>query len=606
MDFKQFNLSHAILAGIEGLGFVTPTPIQEQSISDITAGHDFLGLAQTGTGKTAAFMIPTLENLSKEPNKSVTGLILVPTRELAEQVFQDARALGKHTHVKTMSIYGGVGKWPQTKKLRQGVSLVIGTPGRVLDHIRDGNLILDKVQMVVLDEADTMCDMGFLPDVSTILQETPNSRQTLLFSATMAKEIRQLASKFMREPVTVQLGALNAAPSISHVMFPISSSLKKPLLLDIIKETATGKILIFTRTKHKAKQLADDLYQEGYKVTSLQGNLSQAQRQRAMEGFRLNKFDILVATDIAAHGIDVAEVTHVINYDMPHGVDDYTHRVGRTGRAQKIGEAFSLLTPEDKNVLFSIEKSLNEPIEYRTSKTFDYGVFRPETILRSSNRNDQYSDRRPAVKSFKTRRPNSQFQEHTRNNSRSSASPDKNINRYPSDKPFNSRRPNSKFQEHTRNNSRSSASPDNNSNRYPSDKTFREMIDVQCAQCGKDAQVPFKPRGDRPVFCNNCFRSSDLIDKKDNKYTSDKYTSSKRPNSKFQEHTRTGTSNSRLQRRPGENAKDSKSQDRPTNGYSSNKQSNQKSTAFRKNPKFQTSGATRSKRQRSKFNGPPR
>ncbi len=570
MDFKQFNLSHAILAGIEGLGFVTPTPIQEQSISDITAGHDFLGLAQTGTGKTAAFMIPTLENLSKEPNKSVTGLILVPTRELAEQVFQDARALGKHTHVKTMSIYGGVGKWPQTKKLRQGVSLVIGTPGRVLDHIRDGNLILDKVQMVVLDEADTMCDMGFLPDVSTILQETPNSRQTLLFSATMAKEIRQLASKFMREPVTVQLGALNAAPSISHVMFPISSSLKKPLLLDIIKETATGKILIFTRTKHKAKQLADDLYQEGYKVTSLQGNLSQAQRQRAMEGFRLNKFDILVATDIAAHGIDVAEVTHVINYDMPHGVDDYTHRVGRTGRAQKIGEAFSLLTPEDKNVLFSIEKSLNEPIEYRTSKTFDYGVFRPETILRSSNRNDQYSDRRPAVKSFKTRRPNSQFQEHTRNNSRSSASPDKNINR------------------------------------YPSDKTFREMIDVQCAQCGKDAQVPFKPRGDRPVFCNNCFRSSDLIDKKDNKYTSDKYTSSKRPNSKFQEHTRTGTSNSRLQRRPGENAKDSKSQDRPTNGYSSNKQSNQKSTAFRKNPKFQTSGATRSKRQRSKFNGPPR
>jgi len=378
MDFEEFSLDPCILAGIKSAGFTTPTPIQEQAIPVVLQDRDLLGLAQTGTGKTAAFLLPIFQRLIKYPTRRVRVLILAPTRELAEQIHQASVDLGKHTGVRSVAIYGGVGKGPQLAKLRRGPEIVVACPGRLLDHLNEGNIDLSQVEVLVLDEADTMCDMGFMPDVKRVLQRVPTRRQTLFFSATMPEEIRQLSRSILSTPVTVQINANSPTHTVSHALYPVPDGLKRKLLLALLQQTATGKVVIFTRTKHRARSLARELEHHDFRVTQLQGNLSQNRRQAAMEGFRAGKYDLLVATDIAAHGIDVSEVSHVINFDIPDTVDAYTHRIGRTGRALHTGEAFTLATPEDASVVRAVERTLKTRIERRALAGFDYGDFSPE------------------------------------------------------------------------------------------------------------------------------------------------------------------------------------------------------------------------------------
>lgn len=389
MSFNAFSLDPRILAGVERAGFTTPTPIQEQAIPAVLQEKDLLGLAQTGTGKTAAFLLPIFQRLMQNPSRKVRALILAPTRELAEQIHQASADLGRHTGVKSVAIYGGVGKGPQLMALRRGPEIMVACPGRLLDHLNDRNIDLSHVEVLVLDEADTMCDMGFLPDVKRVIQKLPTQRQTLLFSATMPTEIRQLTQNILTDPVTVQIEANAPTPTVSHALYPVPEGLKRKLLLALLQQTPTGKVVIFTRTKHRAKTLARELEVNKYRVTQLQGNLSQSRRQSAMEGFRAGKYDMLVATDIAAHGIDVSEVSHVINFDIPDTVDAYTHRIGRTGRALQTGEAFTLATPDDALTVRAVERALKTRIERRTLEGFDYGNFSPE------NQSSQQAARSP-------------------------------------------------------------------------------------------------------------------------------------------------------------------------------------------------------------------
>jgi ATP-dependent RNA helicase RhlE len=381
VTFNQFSLDPGISKGIENAGFTTPTPIQEKAIPAVLQGRDILGLAQTGTGKTAAFILPILQNLMKNRRKGVRALILAPTRELAEQIFQDSVDLGKHTGIRSVSMYGGVGKKPQLDALRRGAEIVVACPGRLLDHLGEGSIDLSRLEILVLDEADRMCDMGFLPDIKRILKYLPRERQTLFFSATMPDEIRSLARSILKNPETVQIGVSAPASTVSHALFPVPGELKKSLLFALLEQTASGRVLIFTRTKHKAKNIAHHLKKRDYRVSALQGDMSQNRRQDSIQGFRSGKYDVLVATDIAARGIDVSEITHVINFDMPDTVDAYTHRIGRTGRALKSGDAYTLAVREDAEMLRSIEKVLKKPLERRRLADFDYGNFAPEKLF---------------------------------------------------------------------------------------------------------------------------------------------------------------------------------------------------------------------------------
>ena len=337
-----------------------------------------MGLAQTGTGKTAAFALPILQRLTKGPLRRVRALILAPTRELAEQIHQDHQDLGRHTRVRSTAIYGGVGKGPQIQALKRGVEIVVACPGRLLDLAGDGLIDLSRVEVLVLDEADRLCDMGFLPDIRRIIKLLPKQRQTLFFSATMPPDVRQLSSRILNDPVMVQIGMNAPAKTVSQALYPVTNNLRKTLLLAILDQTATGRVLIFTRTKRRARFLARDLEKKGFNAAALQGNMSQNKRQKAINGFRKGKYDILVATDVASRGIDVADISHVINFDMPDTVDAYTHRIGRTGRVEKSGQAFTLAVPEDASQVRSIEKVLGKPIERRRLPNFDYGSFKPE------------------------------------------------------------------------------------------------------------------------------------------------------------------------------------------------------------------------------------
>jgi len=378
VNFEQFSFEPGIVNGIRNAGYTTPTPIQEKAIPLVLAGRDVLGLAQTGTGKTAAFVLPILQRLAKGPSRLTRALIVAPTRELAEQIHQTIIDLGKGVKVRSVSIYGGVGKGPQASALRRGAQIVVACPGRLLDHIGDGGIDLSHVEVLVLDEADRMCDMGFLPDIRLILKHLPAQRQTLFFSATMPKDIRSLADSILKNPATVQIGMNAPAKTVSHALYPTPDGLKTKLLLAMLQQTATGRILIFTRTKHRAKNLARDLEKHSYRVSALQGNMTQNRRQDAINGFRDGKYDILVATDIASRGIDVQEISHVINFDMPNTVDAYTHRIGRTGRASQTGEAFTFTGQEDETMVHEIEHVLGARIERRKLPDFDYGSFTPE------------------------------------------------------------------------------------------------------------------------------------------------------------------------------------------------------------------------------------
>jgi ATP-dependent RNA helicase RhlE len=379
VNFTQFSLDPRIGAGIKAVGYTTPTPIQRQAIPVVLKGRDILGLAQTGTGKTAAFVLPILQRLTKGPLRRVRVLIVAPTRELAEQIHQDIADLGKRTKIRSTTVYGGVSKLNQVDALRRGAEIVVACPGRLLDLASDGSIDLSGVEVLVLDEADRMCDMGFLPDIRRILDLLPEQRQTLFFSATMPSDIRDLADRILDDPVTVQIGTMAPAETVSHALYPVPKSLKKKLLLSTLDHEATGRVLIFTRTKYRARSLARDLGRQSYRVAELQGNMSQNRRQQAIDGFRNGKYDILVATDIAARGIDVSDISHVINYDMPDTVDAYTHRIGRTGRIDKSGEAFSFAEPDDEAMVRRIEEVLGMPIERRRLPGFEYQGFVPES-----------------------------------------------------------------------------------------------------------------------------------------------------------------------------------------------------------------------------------
>jgi ATP-dependent RNA helicase RhlE len=383
MSFESFNLQPSVMAGVQALGYTTPTPIQLQTIPAIMQGRDVIGLAQTGTGKTAAFALPILNKLSQGKRGQLRALVIAPTRELAEQICDAFTDLGQKTGLRNVAIYGGVGKEQQIRKLRNGAEIAVGCPGRLLDHLYAGMLDLSKLEVLVIDEADRMFDMGFLPDIRRILECILQPRQTLLFSATMPDDIRRLVKEVLRNPATVQIGRTAPVSSVSHALYPVQQNLKTALLLELLYQTKTDSVLVFVRTKHRVERLAEQLYKAGHNVASLQGNLSQQRRQAALDGFRSGSVKILVATDIAARGIDVSNISHVINYDMPENVDAYTHRIGRTGRVDETGEAFTLVTHEDMALVRDIEKVLGKPIERRTLEGFDYKTQSSDKEIRS-------------------------------------------------------------------------------------------------------------------------------------------------------------------------------------------------------------------------------
>jgi len=377
-QFSQFGLNPKLVQAVTERGFSAPTPIQAKAIPAVMARKDVMGLAQTGTGKTAAFMLPILDRLNGGLPGRIRALVLAPTRELAEQIRQETLDYARGLNLRTITIYGGVSKGPQISALRKGAEIVIACPGRLLDLMGEGRVDLKYVEVFVLDEADRMCDMGFLPDVRRIVAKLPVKRQTLFFSATMPADARLLAQSILKDPLTVQAGNLVPVETVSHALYPVPQTQKKDLLLALLERTATGRVLIFTRTKHRARNLARDLEKSGYRVSALQGNMSQPQRQRSIDGFRHGKVDFLVATDIAARGIDVSEISHVINFDMPDTVDAYTHRIGRTGRAEQSGLAFTLTSEGDEALVRDVEKTLGKRIERRQVEGFAYAGFSKE------------------------------------------------------------------------------------------------------------------------------------------------------------------------------------------------------------------------------------
>jgi len=362
MSFKSFNFHPSIIRGITACGYNSPTPIQEKAIPPIIEGKDVFGLAQTGTGKTAAFALPILERLQKNPGKKARALIIAPTRELAEQIHLHIKQFAIKTNLKSVSIYGGVSKTAQIKAIRDNAHIIVSCPGRLLDLMNDRAVSLDNIEMLVLDEADHMFDKGFLPDIKRIIKQLPQKRQSLVFSATMPQEIRRLAEKILHNPVTVQINHSRPVKNISHSLFQIKKEQRTSLLKHLFKEDEMKSALVFTRTKHKAKSLANQLSKAGYSATSLQGNLTQQNRQKALNGFRDGRFKILVATDIAARGIDVLQISHVINYDLPDTVETYTHRTGRTGRAGEKGKAYTFAGQGDAKMISLIERNLGKKI----------------------------------------------------------------------------------------------------------------------------------------------------------------------------------------------------------------------------------------------------
>jgi ATP-dependent RNA helicase RhlE len=409
MSFEKFELHAKVFAGVQELGYIRPTPIQLESIPPIMAGRDVMGLAQTGTGKTAAFVLPILQRLMQGERGHVRALIIAPTRELSEQTHEAIEQLGCRTQLRSASIYGGVSIQGQIKKLRDKVEIISACPGRLLDHINRGTVDLSHIEVLVLDEADHMFDMGFLPDIRRIVKHLPAKRQTLLFSATMPDDIKRLANDLLQNPVNIKIGCTAPVESVTHRFYPVQMESKTALLKDILDKTDTESVLVFTRTKSRAKSLAQQLDRSGYKVTSLHGNLTQQKRQQALDGFRDGRYEIMIATDIAARGIDVTRISHVINYDMPSTADAYTHRIGRTGRASKTGDAFTFVTGQDVVLAHSLKKVLGEKLQYHSVDGLTISMpltATPAPARRNNNSNGRKPEksRRPFTLSAKTNR----------------------------------------------------------------------------------------------------------------------------------------------------------------------------------------------------------
>ena len=372
MPFAKLGLSESVLEGVKAMGYTDPTPIQLRAIPLVLEGRDIIGSAQTGTGKTAAFALPIISRLkSHEPR--IRALILEPTRELASQVETACRDYARFTDLTVAVIYGGVGYDKQLQALKSGTDIIVATPGRLLDHMESGNCNLGHVQHLVLDEADRMLDMGFLPDVKRIVQKCPSARQSMLFSATIPPAIETLIQWAMKNPETIEIGARRSpAETIKHIIYPVSDMQKTDLLLELLKRVNYNSVLIFCRTKHGADSVAATLKRDNHAVAVLHSNRTQNEREVALEGFRQGKYEVLVATDIAARGLDIAKVSHVINYDVPQHPEDYVHRIGRTGRAENTGDAFTLMVAEDGMHVFSIERYIGQKIPREKLEGFAY------------------------------------------------------------------------------------------------------------------------------------------------------------------------------------------------------------------------------------------
>ncbi|HLP02103.1 MAG TPA: DEAD/DEAH box helicase [Opitutaceae bacterium] len=375
MPFKALGLSPNTIRGVQAMGYTEPTPIQLRAIPAVLAGKDLIGSAQTGTGKTAAFALPILSKLGAHSPRGARVLVLEPTRELAAQVETSFRDLGRFTDIRALVVHGGVGYGHQRKELRDGVDVIVATPGRLLDFMQEG-LKLDSIEVLVLDEVDRMLDMGFLPDVKRIILACPDARQTLFFSATVPPEIAAVAAFALRDPVRVEIGINRAAAqTVTHAMYPVAQVQKFELLLALLERTEFDSVLIFSRTKHGADRIARRLKAAGHSVAALHSDRTQNQRVEALEGFKNGRYEVMVATDIAARGIDVAGVTHVINYDVPGHPEDYVHRIGRTGRAQTVGDAFTLMSPENEADVAAIERFIGKPIERLKLENFHYAPY---------------------------------------------------------------------------------------------------------------------------------------------------------------------------------------------------------------------------------------
>ncbi len=393
--FESLGLEPTLLKAVAALGYEVPTPIQREGIPPILAGRDVLGTAQTGSGKTAAFLLPILQRLHHQSGGHTRVLVLTPTRELAAQIEDALHALGKGGRVRGKAVYGGVGMEPQTHALRAGVDVVVATPGRLLDHMERRNADFRGLQVLVLDEADRMLDMGFLPDVRRIVNALPRDRQTLLFSATMPPEVEGLARSVMRDPVRIAVSPPHRPPStIRHEAFPVPQHLKTALLVRLLGREDMLSVLVFVRTKRRADRVARQVAQAGFPVARIHGDRSQSQREAALDGFRSGQHQVLIATDVAARGIDVLGITHVINYDVPMVPTDYVHRVGRTARAEAEGEAVTLVSPEEENDFRGIEHVLGRTIPRVTFPDFDYRAPPPPRLRGGGPPTQGYGGRR--------------------------------------------------------------------------------------------------------------------------------------------------------------------------------------------------------------------
>jgi ATP-dependent RNA helicase RhlE len=375
VPFSKFGLHSDLLRGVKDLGFQRPTPIQSDAIPPAMAGHDLLACAMTGSGKTVAFLLPILHKLIAKHRGTTRALVLTPTRELAAQILSDLEAVATHTPISAASVFGGVGMGPQEHAFKSGVDVIVGTPGRLLDHFRYPYARLTGLEFLVLDEADRMLDMGFLPDIRRILRHIPRKRQTLFFSATMPQAIGELAREMLHQPSTINLERQSGpATGITQAVYPVPQHLKPTLLLALVRSRQVSDALVFTRTKHRANRLQRYLADQNVRVERIHGNRSQNQRTEALAGFKSGKYQVLVATDIAARGIDVTALGHVINFDVPHVADDYIHRVGRTGRAERTGSAFTFVSPDEESDLRGIEKAVGRRLPRVTLPDFDYAA----------------------------------------------------------------------------------------------------------------------------------------------------------------------------------------------------------------------------------------
>jgi ATP-dependent RNA helicase RhlE len=383
VDFKRFGLHSDLMRAIAELEFTKPTPIQSDAIPHALAGRDVLACASTGSGKTAAFLLPILERLRRQPRGGTRALIITPTRELAAQIVEHARALAKHTRVRAAAVYGGVGMRPQEDAFRRGVDIIVATPGRLLDHMQYDYTNFSKLEVLVLDEADRMLDMGFLPDIRRVLRNLPATpaRQTLFFSATMPREIAGLSRELLRQPATINIERRSApAHGITQALYAVPQNLKAELLIELLRRGDIGNVIVFTRTKHRANRLSEKVERSGISCARIHGNRSQAQRTAALAGFKDGRYRVLVATDIVARGIDVEALDHVVNFDVPNTPDDYIHRVGRTARAEATGDAFTFFAPEESQQVRAIEQATGRTIERRTVNGFDYNARTAEKL----------------------------------------------------------------------------------------------------------------------------------------------------------------------------------------------------------------------------------